>query len=123
MTVQSSIQPLGSGPVASNYPRFDSHDGALDSDDRRIGRYDDSDWFKKNPNRAVRMEVSRTGMTCAEYCAYIKVTSLNDWAVSNQPAVEAIVFRSPHRLVRDARDKDIAWISIFGSTIVKCGGL
>ena len=58
------------------------------------------------------MEVSRTGMTCAEYCPYIKVTSLNDWAVSNRPAVEVIVFRSPHRLVRDAHDKDTTWIRL-----------
>ena len=58
MTVQSSIQPLGSGPETSNYPRFESHGGTSDSDDRQIGRYDDSDWFKENPNRAVGMEVS-----------------------------------------------------------------
>ena len=70
------------------------------------------------------MEVFRAGMTCAEYCTYIKVTSLNDWAVSNRLAVEVIVFRSPYRLVRDARNKDTTWIRlIFGSTIVKCGGL
>ena len=112
MTVQSSIQPLGSGPETSSYPRFESHRGTSDSDDRQIGRYDDSDWFKENPNRAVGMEVSRTGMTGAEYCPYIKVTSLNDWAVSNRPAVEVIVFGSPHRLIRDARDKDTTWIRL-----------
>ena len=112
MTVQSSIQPLESGPETSGYPRFESHGGMSDSDDRQIGRYCDSDWFKENPNRTVGMEVSRTGMTCAEYCPYIKVTSLNHWAVSNQPAVEVIVFRSPHRLVRDAHDKDTTWIRL-----------
>ena len=103
MTVQSSIQPLGSGPETSSYPRFESHGGTSDSDDRQIGRYDDSDWFKENLNRAVGMEVSRTGMTYAEYCPYIKVTSLNNWAVSNRPAVEVIVFGSPHRLVHEIR--------------------
>ena len=112
MTVQSSIQLLGSGPEKSSYPLFESYGGTSDSDDRQIGRYDDSYWFKENPNRAVGMEVSRTGMTCTEYCPYIKVTSLNDWAVSNRPAVEVIVFRSPHRLVRDARDKDTTWIRL-----------
>ena len=41
MTVQSSIQPLGSDPETSSYPRFESHGGTSDSDDRQIGRYDD----------------------------------------------------------------------------------
>ena len=112
MTVLSSIQPLGSGPETSSYPRLESHGGTSDSDDQQIGRYDDSDWFKENPNRAVGMEVSRTGMTCAEYCSYIQVTSLNDWAVSNRPAVEVIVFGSPHRFVWDARNKDTTWIRL-----------
>ena len=89
-----------------------------------MGRYDDADWFKENPNRAVGMEISRTETTCSEYCPYIKGISVNDWAVSNRPAVEAIVFRSPDGLVRDTRDKDTTWIRrTFGSTIVKCGGL
>ena len=37
MTVQSSIQPLGSGPETSSYPRFESHGGTSDSDDPQIG--------------------------------------------------------------------------------------
>ena len=91
---------------------LESHGGTSNPDDRQIGRYDDSDWSRENPNRAFGKEVSRTGTTCAEYCPYIKVTSLNDWAVSNRPAVEPIVFRSPHRLVRDARNEDITWIRL-----------
>ena len=86
--------------------------GTSNPDDRQIGRYDDSDWSRKNPNLAFGKEVSRTGMTCAEYCPYIKLTSLNEWAVSNRPAVEPIVLRSPHRLGRDARDEDITWIRL-----------
>ena len=71
MTIQSRIQPLGSGPETSSSPRFESHGGTSDSDDRQIGRYDDSDWFKGNPNRTVGMNVSRTGMMCADYGPYI----------------------------------------------------
>ena len=112
ITVQSSIQPLRSGLVTYSYPQLESHGGTSNPDDRQIGRYDDSDWSRENPNRAFGKEVSRTGMTCAEYCPYIKVTSLNDWAVSNRPAVEPIVFRSPHILVWDARDEDITWIRL-----------
>ena len=112
ITVQSSIQPFESGPVTSSYPRLESHDETSNPDDRHIGRYDDSDWSRENPNRAFGKEVSRTGTTCAEYCPYIKVTSLNDWAVSNWPAVEPTVFRSPHRLVWDARREDTTWIRL-----------
>ena len=57
--------------------------------------YDDSDWSRRNPNRALGMEVFRTGTTCAEYCAYIRATSFNDWPVSNRPAVKPIVVGSP----------------------------
>ena len=78
ITVQSSIQPLGSGPVTSSYPQLESHGGTSNTDDRQIGRYDNSDWSRENPNRAFGKEVSRTGTTCGEYCLYIKVTSLND---------------------------------------------
>ena len=112
ITVQSSIQPFESGPVTSSYPRLESHDETSNPDDWHIGRYDDSDWSRENPNRAFGKEVSRTGTTCAEYCPYIKVTSLNDWAVSNRPAVEHMVFRSPHRLVWDARREDTMWIRL-----------
>ena len=112
ITVQSSIQPFESVPVTSSYPRLESHDEASNPDDRHIGRYDDSDWSRENPNRALGKEVSRTGTTCAEYCPYIKVTSLNDWAVSNRPAVEPIVFRSPHRLVWDTCSEDTTWIRL-----------
>ena len=52
ITVQSSIQPLGSGPVTSSYPQLESHGGTSNPDDRQIGRYDDSDWSRENPNRA-----------------------------------------------------------------------
>ena len=34
MTVQSSIQPLGSGAETSSYSRFESHGGTSDSIDR-----------------------------------------------------------------------------------------
>ena len=48
-----------------------------------------------------------------EYCPYIKgISIINDWAVSNRPAVEVIVFRSPDSLVRDTRDKDTTWIRL-----------
>ena len=112
MMVQSSVQTPGSDPEISSYPRLESDDGWSNSGDRRMGRYDDADWFKENPNRAVGMEVSRTETTCAEYCPYIKGISINDWAVSNRPAVEAIVFRSPDRLVQDTHDKDTTWIRL-----------
>ena len=46
ITVQSSIQPLGSGPVTSSYPQLESHGGTSNPDDRQIGRYDDSDWSR-----------------------------------------------------------------------------
>ena len=82
ITVQSSIQPFESGPVTSSYSRLESHDETSNPDGRHIGRNDDSDWSSENPNRAFGKEVSRTGTTCAEYCPYIKVTSLNDWAGS-----------------------------------------
>ena len=72
ITVQSSIQPLGSGSVASSYPQLESHGGTSNPEDRQIGRYDDSDWSRENPNRAFGKEVSRTGTTCAEYCHNIK---------------------------------------------------
>ena len=77
-----------------------------------MSRYDDADWFKENPNRAVGREVSRTGTTCTNYCPYITGISVNNWAVSNKPAVEAIVFISPDRLIRDTRDKDTTWIRL-----------
>ena len=67
---------------------------------------------KKIRTRAVGMELSRTGMTYAECCPYIKATSLNDWAVSNRPAVEVIVLGYPHRLVRVTRNKDTTWIRL-----------
>ena len=95
MMVQSSVQTPGRGPEISSYPPLESHDGTSNSGDRQIGRYDDADWLKENPNRAVGLEVSRTETTCAEYCPYIKGISVSDWAVSNWPAVEAIVFRFP----------------------------
>ena len=101
MMVQSSAQTPGSSPEVASYPRLESDDG-----------YDDAYWFKENPNRAVGMEISRTETTCSEYCPYINGISVNNWAVSNRPAVEAIVFRSPDRLVRDTRDKDTTWISL-----------
>ena len=88
ISIQSSIQPFKNGPVTSSYPRLESNDETSNTDDQNIGRYDDSDWSRKNPNRALGKEVSRTGTTCAEYGPYIKVTSLNDWAVSNWPPVE-----------------------------------
>ena len=53
-------------------------------DDRQIGRYDDSDWSRKNPNRSFGKEISRNGTKCAEYCPHIKVTSLNDWVLGSQ---------------------------------------
>ena len=106
ITVQSSIQPLQSSPVTSSYGETSN------PDDRQIGRYDDCDWSRENPNRAFGKEVSRTGTMCTEYCPYIKVTSLNDWAVSNRPAVKPIVFRAPHRLMWDARREDITWIRL-----------
>ena len=112
MMVQSSVQTPRTGPEISSYPRLESHDGRSNSGDRRMGRYDDADWFKENLNRAVGREVSRTGTTCAEYCPHIKGISVNDWSVSNRPAVEAIVFRSPDRLVWDTRDKDTTWIRL-----------
>ena len=96
MMVQSSVQTPGSGPEIASYPRLESHDGTSNSGDRQMGRY----------------EVSRTETTCSEYCPYIKGISVNDWAVSNRPAVEAIVFRSPDRLVWDTRDKDTTWIRL-----------
>ena len=112
MQAQSSIQWLESGPVTSSYPRFESHDETSNPDDWHIGRSDDSDWSRENPNRVFGKEISRTGTTCVEYCPYIKETSLNDWAVSNRPAVEPIVFRSPHILVWDARREDTTWIRL-----------
>ena len=112
MMVQSRVQTHRTGPGMSSYPRLESHDGRSNSGDRRMSRYDDADWFKENPNRAVGREVSRTGTTCADYCPYIKGISVNDWAVSNRPAVEAIVFISPDRLVRDTRDNDTTWIRL-----------
>ena len=68
------MQLVENGPVTSSYPRLESHDEMSNPDDRHIGRYDDSDWSRENPNRAIGKEVSRTGTTCAEYCPYIKVT-------------------------------------------------
>ena len=65
ITVQSSVQLLGGGPETSSYPRLESHGGTSNPDELQIGGYDDSDWSKKNPNRAFGMEVSRTGTTCA----------------------------------------------------------
>ena len=59
-----------------------------------------------------KTNMTRTETRCSEYCPYIKGISVNDWAVSNRPAVEAIVFRSPDRLVQDTRDKDTKWISL-----------
>ena len=112
MTVQSRVQTSRTGPEMSSYPRLKSNDGRSNSGDRRMSRYDDADWFKENPNRAVGREVSRTRTTCVEYCPYIKGISVNDWAVSNRPAVEVIVFRSPDRLVRDTRDKDTTCIRL-----------
>ena len=67
---------------------------------------------KKIRTRVVGREASRTGTTCADYCPYIKGISANDWAVSNRPAVEAIVFISPDRLVWDTHDKDTTWIRL-----------
>ena len=172
--VQSCIQPLESGPVASVHSQCESHVGASIPDIQPTGvcrtvldnssvspcrrtviqldplvelfsclpvrdsttndhisdasvketmpttqvqstkmcAYDDSDWPRRNPNRALGMNVSRTGTTCAEYCAYIRATSLDDWSVSNQPAVDPIVFGSPHRLLRDARNEDTTWIRL-----------
>ena len=112
ISIQSSIQPFENGPVTSSYPRFESHGETLNTDDQNIGRYDDSDWSRENPNRALGKEVSRTGTTCAEYGPYIKATSLNDWSVSNWPPVEPRVFRSPHRFVWDARREDTTWIRL-----------
>ena len=182
ITVQSSIQPLESGPVASSHSQFESHGGASIPDFRQTGvcravldnspvslcrrtvmqsdplvemfsclpvrdcmtnghvsgvsakeatpttqvqsaemcAYDDSDWSRRNPNRALGMEVSRTGTTCAEYCAYIRATSLNDWAVSNRPAVEPIVFGYPHRLVRGARNEDTTWFRLTCFSFYNC---
>ena len=60
MMVQSSVQTPGSGPEIASYPRLESDDGTSNSGDRQMGRYDDADWFKENPNRAVGMEISRT---------------------------------------------------------------
>ena len=54
MTVQSSIQPLGSGLETSSYPQLESHGGTSNPDDRQIGRYDDSDWSREKPNQGVR---------------------------------------------------------------------
>ena len=93
MMVQSSVQIPGSGPEVASYPRLESDNG-----------YGDAYWFKGNPNWAVGMEISRTETTCSEYCPYIKGISVNNWEVSNRPAVEAIVLKSPDRLVRDTRE-------------------
>ena len=41
------------------------------------------------------------------YHAYIKATSLRDWAVSNRPAVESRAVGSPHGLVQVISDEDI----------------
>ena len=112
ISIQSSIQPSENGPVTSSYPWLESHDEKLNTDDQNMGRCDDSDWSRKNTNRVLRKEVSRTGTTCTEYGPYIKATSLNDWAVSNRPPVEPRVFRSPHRLVWDARREDTTWIRL-----------
>ena len=102
-TVESKrLEPVQKCPVT-----LESHDGRSNSGDRRMSRYDDADWFKENPNRVVGREVFRTGTTCADYCPYIKGIS-----VSNRPAVEAIVFISPDRLVRYTRDKDTTWIRL-----------
>ena len=104
IAAQSSIQSLESGPVTSGYPRFESHGETSNPEDRHIGRYDDSDWSRENPNWAFGKGVSRTGTTCGEYCAYIKETSLNDWAVSNRPSVEPRVFRSPLQALRPSAE-------------------
>ena len=112
MMVQSSVQTPRTGTEKSSYPRFESHDGRSNSDDRQMSRYEDANWFKENPNRAAGRNVSRTGTTCEDYCPYIKGISVSDWAVSNRPAVGAIVFISPDRLVRDTRDKDTTWIRL-----------
>ena len=65
ITVQSSIQPLGSGPVASSYPQLESHGGTSKADDRQIGRYDDSDWSRENPTTICRLIYTLTGHTDA----------------------------------------------------------
>ena len=85
MMVQTRVQMPRTGPEMSSYPRLESHDGRSNSGDRQMSRYEDADWFKENPNRAVGREISRTGTTCADYCPYIKGISVNDWAVSNRP--------------------------------------
>ena len=124
MRIQSRVEMTIAGPELSSYPRLMSHNGRTNSDDRWRSRYEDADWFKENPNWVVGREVSRTGTTCMDYCPYITEISVNDWAVSNRPAVEAIVFTYPDRLIRDTQYKDTTWIRrTFGSTIAKCGGL
>ena len=112
MMVQISVQTPKTGPEMSSYPRLESHDGRSNTGDKRMSRYEDADWFKENPNRAVGREISRTGTKCVDSCPYIKGISVNDWAVSNRPAVEAIVVISPDRLVWDTRDKDTTWIRL-----------
>ena len=61
MMVQSGVQTPRTGPEMSSYPRLELHDRRSNSGDQRMSRYDDADWFKENPNRAVGREVSRTG--------------------------------------------------------------
>ena len=77
MMIQSRVETTRTGPELSSYPRLESHNGRTNSDDRWRSRYEDADWFKENPNRAVSRKVSRTGTTCVDYCPYITEISVN----------------------------------------------
>ena len=93
-TVPRSIQYAGGVLEVSGSPCLRSQEVTTGSVDRN-GQYDDDDWFNENPNRAA---------------SYIKGILINDWAVSNRPAVKVSTLGYPTRLVKDTENKDTTWI-------------
>ena len=109
-TVPRSIQYPGGDLEVSGSPSR-SQEVTTGSVDRN-GQYDDDDWFNENPNRAAGTVVARTDATIAQYCSYIKGTLINDWAVSNRPAVKVSTLGYPTRLVKDTENQDTTRIRL-----------